>query len=451
MAGREQFAVFDSIKAAAPHAMSMDVTIQPSTISGDVQAPPSKSYTHRAILAAGYADSATVSQPLLSADTQATIRAVEAFGGRVEYDEEANALEIDGFAGEPEIPDDIIDCANSGTTMRLTTATAGLTPGITVLTGDESLRSRPQEHLLRAIDQLGGRAESSRENGQAPLVIRGPMTGGSAGIPGDVSSQYVTALLMAGAVSDAGIDITLQTELKSAPYVDITLEVLDDFGISARKTGRGFSVDGYQRYDAGGGYTVPGDFSSISYLLSAGVLAGEDGLTIDGAVPSAQGDTAIVELVQQMGGDVTWDRDDEQITATKSDLSGIEVSVEDTPDLLPTIAVLGAVASGTTTITDCEHVRYKETDRVSAMAEALQKMGAVVEEEEATLTIHGGDSELIGATVDGRHDHRIIMSLALAGLVADGETTVTGAEHVDVSFPDFFDVIEGIGAEIERR
>ncbi len=442
--------MFDSIKSAAPHATSMDVTIQPSTVSGQLQAPPSKSYTHRAILAAGYADSATVSQPLISADTRATIRAVEAFGGSVEHDQEANVLEIDGFNGDPEIPDDVIDCANSGTTMRLTTATAGLTHGITVLTGDESLRSRPQEHLLRAIDQLGGRAESTRENGQAPLVIRGPMTGGSAGIPGDVSSQYITALLMAGAVSDAGIDITLQTELKSAPYVDITLEVMDDFGVSARKTGRGFSVEGYQRYDAGGGYTVPGDFSSISYLLSAGVLAAEDGLTIEGAVPSAQGDKAIVDIVEEMGGDVEWNEDEAEITARKSDLSGIEVGVEDTPDLLPTIAVLGAVADGTTTITDCEHVRYKETDRVRAMAEALEKMDAVVEEEEATLTIHGGESELQGATVDGRGDHRIIMSLAVAGLVADGSTTVTGAEHVDVSFPDFFDVIEGTGATIDR-
>jgi len=426
----------------------MDVTISTSTVAGEAQAPPSKSYTHRAILAAGYGTTTTVQDPLVSADTRATMRAVEAYGGTVEHDEAENALEIEGFEGHPEIPEDVIDCANSGTTMRLTTATAGLTDGITVLTGDESLRSRPQKHLLRALEQLGARAESTRENGQAPLVVRGPITGGSAAIPGDVSSQYITALLMAGGVTDAGIDITLQTELKSAPYVDITLEVLDDFGVSARKTGRGFSVDGYQRYDAGGSYTVPGDFSSISYLLAAGVLASEEGLTITGAVPSAQGDKAIVDIVREMDGDVEWDETNGEITARTSDLTGIEVGVEDTPDLLPTIAVLGAAADGTTTITDCEHVRYKETDRVRAMAEALDRMGAEVEEEEATLTIHGGQSELTGATVDGRADHRIIMSLAIAGLVADGETTVTGAEHVDVSFPDFFELLEALGAEL---
>ena len=152
-----------------------------------------------------------------------------------------------------------------------------------------------------------------------------------------------------------------------------------------------------------------------------------------------------------MGTSIDWDRDAGEITVSRSDLSGIEVGVADTPDLLPTIAVLGAAADGTTTITDCEHVRYKETDRVTAMAESLSAMGATVEEAEETLTIHGGDSELAGTTLDGRGDHRIVMALAVAGLVADGTTTITGAEHVDVSFPEFFDVLAGLGAPVERR
>jgi 3-phosphoshikimate 1-carboxyvinyltransferase len=303
---------------------------------------------------------------------------------------------------------------------------------------------------LQAIEQLAGRAESTRDNGQAPLVVGGPITGGSAAIPGDVSSQFITALLMAGGVTDAGIDLSLQTELKSAPYVDITLEVLDEFGVSARKTKNGFSIAGYQEYDAGDGYTVPGDFSSISYLLAAGVLAGEENLTVSGAYPSAQGDQAIVDIIREMGGNVSWDEDDGELNSTESSLSGIEVSVADTPDLLPTIAVLGAVADGQTRITDCEHVRYKETDRVSAMAEALGKMGATVEEHQETLMIDGSASSLSGATVDGRADHRIIMSLAIAGLVADGSTTITGAEHVDVSFPNFFQTIEQLGASVTR-
>jgi 3-phosphoshikimate 1-carboxyvinyltransferase len=429
----------------------MDVTIEPSTVAGTAQAPPSKSYTHRAILAGGYSDSATVENPLLSADTRATIRAVEAFGGDVTHDAETGALEITGFDGAPSVPDDVIDCANSGTTMRLATATAGLVDGLTVLTGDGSLRGRPQGPLLRALDQLAARAESTRENGQAPLVVGGPLMGGSAPLPGDVSSQFVTALLFAGAATDAGVNISLQTELKSAPYVDITLDLLDAFGISARRTRDGFSVGGRQRYRLrDGAYTVPGDFSSASYLLAAGAMAGEDGVTVTGVYPSQQGDEAIVDLLGAMGADIEWDREAGELDVTADRLSGIETSVADTPDLLPTLAVLGATAEGTTRLTDCEHVRYKETDRVAAMADALSTMGASVEETEDELVIEGGDSTLEGATLAGRGDHRIVMALAVAGLAADGETTLTGANHVDVSFPDFFEALAGLGATLTR-
>ncbi|EMA23681.1 3-phosphoshikimate 1-carboxyvinyltransferase [Haloarcula argentinensis] len=428
----------------------MDITIAESTVAGTTQAPPSKSYTHRAVLAAGYADGAVVHDPLVSADTKATMRAVEAYGGSVSLAADDSTVEVTGFDGRPGTPDDVIDCANSGTTMRLVTATGALQDDLAVLTGDESLRSRPQGPLLDAIEQLDGDAESTRRNGQAPLVVGGGIDGGAVEIPGDVSSQYITALLMAGAVSPDGIDIDLTTELKSSPYVDITLEVLDAFGVEAQKTDAGFTVDGGQTYAPGGDYNVPGDFSSMSYLLAAGALAAEDGLRVTSAFPSAQGDAAIVDILDRMGADLDWDEENGEITVSQSELTGIEVGVEDTPDLLPTIATLGAAADGVTRITDAEHVRYKETDRVSAMVEELTKMGAEVEEHQDELFVYGADSELVGTTVEGRADHRIIMSLAVAGLVADGETTVTGAEHVDVSFPDFFDVLESLGAAVGK-
>ncbi|MFC4406185.1 3-phosphoshikimate 1-carboxyvinyltransferase [Haloarchaeobius iranensis] len=428
----------------------MDVSISPSTVDGTARAPPSKSYTHRAILAAGYAEGAVVTDPLLSADTRATARAVEAFGGTVEIAADESRLEVDGFDGSPAVPADVVDCANSGTTMRLVAAAAGLVDGTTVLTGDESLRSRPQGPLLDAIADLGGRGESTRRNGQAPLVVTGPIAGGTVAIPGDVSSQYVTALLMAGANTDGGIRVDLETELKSAPYVDITLDVLDAFGVEAERTADGFAVEGGQRYDAGGEYAVPGDFSSLSYLLAAGAIAAPDGLTLEGAVPSAQGDTAIVDIVERMGATVDWDREAGTIHVSQSPLSGVTVDVGDTPDLLPTIAALGAVADGETRIENVEHVRYKETDRVSAMAEELAKLGATVTEHEDELVVHGDESDLVGARVDGRKDHRIVMALSVAGLVAAGGTTVEGNEHVDVSFPDFFDVLADLGTTVRR-
>jgi len=450
----------------------MDVHVTRSTLRGSARAPPSKSYTHRALLAAGYGAGATVESPLVSADTRATARAVTAFGGAVEPASgafadgaaesgapagadadpiaDADALAVAGFDGRPAVPDDVIDCANSGTTTRLVAAAAALADGTSVITGDASLRSRPQGPLLDALSDLGVRAESTRGNGQAPLVVTGPLSGGAVAIPGDVSSQYVTALLMAGAVTDEGVEIDLTTPLKSAPYVDITLELLADFGVEAtphdsdgdpldRAAGAaGFSVPGGQTYEpAGGSYAVPGDFSSISYLLGAGAVAAADGgeLRIEGARPSAQGDAAIVGIVDEMGAAVDWDRDAGVIAVERGTLSGTAVGVGDTPDLLPTIAALGAVADGETRIENCEHVRYKETDRVSAMAEELQRLGAETTEEPDTLTIHGAESDLQGATVDGRADHRIVMALAVAALAAEGTTTIRGAEHVDRLVP----------------
>ncbi|MFB6090716.1 MAG: 3-phosphoshikimate 1-carboxyvinyltransferase [Halobellus sp.] len=432
----------------------MDVTISQSRVAGRVRAPPSKSYTHRAILAAGYGSDAVVADPLVSADTRATMRAVEAFGGSIERAGDDSRLSVSGFEGRPEVPDDVVDCANSGTTTRLVTACGGLADGLCVFTGDESLRSRPQGPLLDAVRQLGGRAESTRRNGQAPLVVGESMDGGAVSIPGDVSSQYITALLMAGAVTDEGIDVELETELKSAPYVDITIEVLADFGVDAEATDEGFSVPGGQSYaPEGGEYAVPGDFSSMSYLLAAGAVAAAEGETVlvEGARPSAQGDSAIVGILESMGAEIDWDRDAGEIAVPRASLSGTTVDVGDTPDLLPTIAVLGAVADGDTVIENCEHVRYKETDRVSAMADELEKMGASVTEAQDRLTVHGGDTDLVGARVDGRADHRIVMSLAVAGLVADGETTIEGGEHVDVSFPNFFDAMASLGASVERH
>jgi len=210
-------------------------------------------------------------------------------------------------------------------------------------------------------------------------------------------------------------------------------------------------VPGGQQYSPeGGSYAVPGDFSSVSYLAAAGAVAAAEGeaVTVEGAQPSAQGDTAVVDVLDRMGANIDWDRDAGEITVAGGELSGVEVDVGDTPDLLPTIAAVGAVADGDTRILNCEHVRFKETDRVSAMAEELGKLGVETTEEQDTLTVHGGDSSLVGAKVDGRGDHRIAMALAVAGLVAEGTTTVDGAEHVDVSFPDFWTVLDELGAKV---
>ncbi|MEF8831214.1 MAG: 3-phosphoshikimate 1-carboxyvinyltransferase, partial [Halobacteriales archaeon] len=379
---------------------------------------------------------------------RASGRAVEAFGGQVEWREDGT-LAVWGFGDAPGSPAEAVDCANSGTTMRIATAVAALAEGVTELVGDESLSDRPQGPLLDAIEQLGGSAKSATGDGTPPLAVSGPIEGGKASIPGDVSSQFVTALLLAGAATPEGISITLETDLKSAPYVDLTLGVLESFDVDARSTPFGYVVDGDQTYrPPAGGYHVPGDFSSMSYLLAAGAIAGDPEVTVTGARPSAQGDRVIVDVLERMGAGVEWDREEGTITVERSDLSGIEVGVEDTPDLLPTIAVLGAVADGTTRITDCEHVRYKETDRVSGMAEELERLGVETDERQDELIIHGGESTLDGGMVNGRGDHRLVMALSVAALAAEGRSTVLGSEHIDVSFPNFYQVLDDLGAAV---
>lgn len=427
----------------------MQVTIAPSRVTGTVKTPPSKSYTHRAILGACFAGETTVSNPLISADTNATVDAARLFGADVTVEE--GTIRVAAPDEWPRVPEDVLDCANSGTTTRLTTGVAALVDGTTVLTGDESLRSRPQGPLLDAIEELGGRAWSTRENGRAPVVVSGPIDGGTASIPGDVTSQFVSALLLAGAATEDGITVEPESAIKGAPYVDVTIDFLDEFGVDARKSEIGFEVDGDQQFSPQDGtYTVPGDFSSASYPLAAGAVAGGE-VVVTGVRPSAQGDRAIVDVLREMGAEVAWDRVAGRISVSGTSLSGIDVDVGDVPDLLPTIAALGAVADGTTTITNCEHVRHKETDRVTAMAEELTAMGAVVEETRDSLTIRGSESELDGATVDGRADHRLVMAFAVAALAADGPTTIRGAEHVDVSFPRFFRVLEQLGVELTEN
>jgi 3-phosphoshikimate 1-carboxyvinyltransferase len=366
----------------------------------------------------------------------------------VTVDEDEDEIRVDASDSWPDVPPDVVDCKNSGTTMRLTIATAALADGTSVLTGDESLRSRPQGPLLAAIDALGGAGQSTRANGQAPVVVSGPISGGTTELPGDIS-QYISALLMAGARTEEGVEIELPAPPNERPYIEITMELLEAFGVETRETDAGFAVGGGQSYTRTEPYTVPGDFSSMSYPLAAGAIAGE--ATVTGAKPNAQGDSRIVDVLDEMGADVVWKRDRGHLTVSQQPLSGVTVDVGDIPDMLPTIAVLGAAADGTTEIVNCEHVRKKETDRVAAMAEVLSKMGAEVTEATDRLTVHGSESQLTGATIDGRNDHRLIMAVSVAALVAEGPTTIRGAHHVDVSFPGFFEQLSELGVTVEKQ
>jgi 3-phosphoshikimate 1-carboxyvinyltransferase len=418
----------------------MIASVKRSLLSGEVYAPPSKSYTHRAILITSLGPGGIIKRPLVSADTRATISASQAFGAEIEFDQE---IKIKGVSDRPQTPEDVINVQNSGTTLRFCSAVAALTNGA-VLTGDASIRTRPNGPLLSSLSDLGAQAFSIRDNGKAPLVVRGKMKGGTARLNGGVSSQFLSALLIAAPLAEEDTRIVIEGELKSRPYAEITLDMLADAGIKIEAGRQEFLVAGGQSYGLQG-YTIPGDFSSASYPMAAAAVTGSE-VTVKGVLPSRQGDSAIIDILKRMGADVSWDRESGDLKVKGGDLQGVDVDAGKTPDLVPTIAVLGSLAQGKTTVFNAEHVRHKETDRLHAMAVELSKMGADIRERQDGLEITGG--ELHGARVHGYHDHRIVMALAVAGMVAD-DTEIDTAESVDVSYPGFFQEMKGLGAAVE--
>jgi 3-phosphoshikimate 1-carboxyvinyltransferase len=424
----------------------MRVSIDKSSIKGEVFAPPSKSYTHRAVTLAALSKESTIRRPLISADTLATVRASEMFGASVEREEDK--LIIHGIDGKPNVPEDVIDAANSGTTLRFMTAVAALTDGITVLTGDASLRTRPNGPLLEVLNRLGVKACSTRGNERAPLVVKGGLKGQDVSVDGSISSQFISALLITCPLAENSTTLSITGKLKSRPYVDVTLEMLELAGVKIRtdeSNGIRFVIPGKQRYDFKD-YTVPGDFSSASYLLAAAALTDGSEVTVKNLFPSKQGDKVIIETLSQMGADITWNKEAGNVTVRGGrQLKATTFDAGATPDLVPTVAVLAAVAEGTSRIENAEHVRYKETDRLRALATELPKLGVDLKEEKDSLTINGG--KLQGAAVHGWHDHRIVMALALAGMMA-GDTTIDTAEAISISYPDFFKDMRSLGAEI---
>ncbi len=422
----------------------MKVSVSTSNIKGEVFAPPSKSYTHRAITIATLSDECVIQRPLMSADTRATISACKAFGAIIE--EKDDSIHVKGVKGRPFVPNDVIDVANSGTTLRFMTAVAALTNGVTVLTGDSSIRSRPNQPLLDVLNRLGVEAYSTRGNGCAPLVIRGRISGNNTIIDGSMSSQFISALLIACPLTTKDTNLTIKGDMKSKPYVEVTMELIEKAGASIvleEEDITRFIIPGMQHYDLKE-YTVPGDFSSASYLLAAAAMS-RSSVIVKNLFPSRQGDVEIINVLEHMGADISWNKEEGIVKITGKSLKGITFDAGATPDLVPTVAVLAACADGLTVIDNAEHVRYKETDRLHAMALELTKMGISVKEETDKLLINGGT--LKGAHLHGWHDHRIVMALTIAGMVA-GDTIIDTADAVDISFPDFFEKIQDMGAKI---
>ncbi len=419
----------------------MELQIQKTdAIEGTIKAPPSKSYTHRAIIIASLAQGRSLlKDPLLSEDTIASLNACQAFGSQIK--DNNGDLMVEGTGGVLSAPDDVLDLKNSGTTLRIMTSVSALAPHYTILTGDGSLRTRPMQDLLDALHGLGIKAVSTRNNGKPPICIKGGFTGGRTTIKGDVSSQFISSLLITSPYSDEEVEIQIIGDFISKPYVDMTTYVMGKFGVKPEYDDRTFHLKP-QRYK-GIDYTIEGDYSSASYIIGAAAALGGEVKISNLFKDSKQGDRQILDIVKEMGAHVKI-MHDEAVISGDGQLEGVEVSLENSPDLLPTVAALGAVAHGTTSIKNVEHARFKESDRIHTSALELSKLGVQIKELKDGLSIKGGAG---GGIVDSHGDHRLAMALTLVGLKV-GDVKIKNASVYDVSFPHFPQEMKKLGCNI---
>jgi 3-phosphoshikimate 1-carboxyvinyltransferase len=422
------------------------VIISPSDVKGSVKVPPSKSYTHRfatlALLAQG---TSKIENPLVSRDTEATFAACRTFGADVSQRDSVLRIESEG---KVKLPDDVLDAKNSGTTIRFFTSIAGLVErGYTVLTGDESIRRRPMQPLIDALRRLGVQAFCTRNNGCPPVVVEGRgLNGGMTELEMEVSSQYLSGLLMASCLASHETDLKLLGRIVSRPYLEATMKALELFGGRVEnKDWKEFTVQGRQELHSSE-VTVPSDFGSAAFMLALGGLGGEVEVKgLDKSLPQA--DAAIVAFLKELGFSVRFDPSG----CSCSGNGGVPrriLSLSDCPDLLPVLAVLGLRSEEGIRLEGVRHARFKESDRIALLASELEKTGAFVEEFEDGLEIRKPKTAR-PAELNSHDDHRLLMAFSLVPFATGQTCTISGTECVDVSYPNFFADMRMLGVELE--
>ncbi|MEM3068721.1 MAG: 3-phosphoshikimate 1-carboxyvinyltransferase [Nitrososphaerales archaeon] len=425
------------------------VKVFPSDLHGKVKAPPSKSYTHRALVLSSLASGRSrINKPLLARDTIATIKACQALGSLI--DKKEDYLQIEG---NPNLktPDDVINVENSGTTMRLITAIASLAPeGYSIITGDDSIRSRPMQPLLSALLSLGVECYSSRQNGLPPIIVRGGgIKGGEAEIRGDVSSQFISALLISTPKAKNKTLIKVHGKTVSRPYIDATLSMMKIFGGNAiHKDFKEYVIPPKQDYHQSD-FDVPGDFSSASLLIAFALLAGKK-VTIENLNFSLpQADMRILDILENIEADFNVNRSKGEITLSGGKiLKGGEFDLSDSPDLLPVLSVIALKARPKIIIKGVEHARFKETDRISILVKELRKLGAKVQELRDGIVVEYCE-KLKGCSLNAYSDHRLFMAFCAAAMASSEPCIIEGLESVDISYPNFIKDIKSLGAIIE--
>ncbi|HEX9908780.1 MAG TPA: 3-phosphoshikimate 1-carboxyvinyltransferase [Thermoplasmata archaeon] len=415
-----------------------------SVARGTITAPPSKSYTHRAlVLGALTHDNFTLENPLVSEDTKATMDALAALGTEIR----GNSSKMSILCEELTPARGTIDARNSGTTIRVIAGIASLLPVTTTLTGDDSLVRRPMKPLLDALEQLGAKCSYHGKQGCPPVSVKGPITGENASIQGGISSQFVSSLLIACTQKTTDTEISIEGEIASRPYVNITLQMLRHFGGRVEEVDNRFLIPAHQRF-ACDAYSVPGDYSSAAFPLAAAAITGGEVTVRNLDAQSVQGDRSILDFLRKFGVEVSASTNEVRVKGNR--LTGAAIDVRHNPDLFPVLAVVGSLSEGRTTLTGGENLRGKESDRIATTTSFLQAMGARIAPRKDGCDIVGVD-RLSGATVRTEGDHRMLMAAALAAFAASSETRIEDDESYKVSYPGFLRDMLQLGCRLEVR
>ena len=404
----------------------MNIVIEPSPLKGEIAAIPSKSVAHRMLICAALADGPTTLRiPKTSDDIDATADCLRALGAAITVNNEDYIVEP--IAQIENIP--LLDCGESGSTLRFLLPVAAAAADRCRFDGHGRLPERPLSDLTDAMKEHG----VSFDGEKLPFTIGGRLRGGIYRLPGNVSSQYITGLLLALPLCEEDSVIELTTALESASYIDITLSVLKTFGITVHCERNRYIIPGKQVFRSPGTLPVEGDWSNAAFFLTAAALNND--ITMTGLNPnSAQGDRKIIALLEQLG--AVTQKDNGCLTLRSDELKGCTIDIQDTPDLLPVLSVAAAFAQGKTTFINAARLRLKESDRLASSAAMIENLGGRAEVGEDELTVYG--TGLIGGTVESCNDHRIAMSAAVAATRCSKPVTILNAEAVKKSYPGFY-------------
>ncbi|PXY91588.1 3-phosphoshikimate 1-carboxyvinyltransferase [Gilliamella apis] len=419
--------------------MMLSLTLQPiKKFSGTINLPGSKSVSNRALLLSALSQGKTRLTNLLdSDDVRYMLDALKALNIKYHLSDDRTICDIEGVGGKLHSAHPLeLFLGNAGTAMRPLAAALCLADNNIVLTGEPRMKERPIGHLVDALRQGGAKIDYLENEGYPPLHIHGGFTGGKIAVNGSVSSQFLTALLMAAPLASNDTEITIIGDLVSKPYIDITIKMMAMFGVSViNNQYQTFVIKANQTYQSPGSYLVEGDASSASYFLAAAAIKGGTVRVTGVGKKSLQGDTQFAHVLEKMGAKITWA--DDYIECTRGELNGVDMDMNHIPDAAMTIATTALFADGTTTIRNIYNWRVKETDRLSAMANELRKVGATVEEGEDYITITP-PAKLNHAEIKTYNDHRMAMCFSLVAL-SDTPVTILDPKCTMKTFPDYFE------------